>query len=369
MLQAIVAGVLQLFAWGSNNLLKGMLTGIEEDMLEGRGTYLLENRLKPPKDLPEMVDLRLWGLQTPVRDQGRCGACWAFAMVGVFETLMLLDMDLYAGSIFDMNFIDLHISEQFELNRSSSNKFCQSGSIARLIHDHLVEVIPTVELESHYPYTSYNLIQGFVNITCPVPRLLPKEYVTPFHIESIAGGKAALIQLANGMKPYNKTTEMIIKGYLASGIPVLAQINTYAQGKKGHKTLRKYRTGLIEQACTNTTKDHQITIVGYGTFQGQPAWLIRNSWGESWGDHGFGFVSRGRNTLCIETAAHTLLPRSFQEYTPYHIPNKSLEITINQTSRQRYHAHFDTDPNDPDIPSNFQRFTFTHHVLNRRAWS
>ncbi|TNJ30293.1 Cathepsin L-like protease [Giardia muris] len=368
MLRAIVAGVLQLVTWGYDNLAKGMLLDNEKDMAESQGIYLLENRMEPPKDLPEMVDLRLWGLQTPVRDQGKCGACWAFAMVSVFETLMLLDTDLYSGSIFDMCFLDLHISEQFELNRSSSNKFCQAGSIVRLIHDHILAIVPTIETETHYPYTSYDLTQGFVNITCPLPKLSPDEYVTPFYIEAMAGGKAALIQLANRLEPYNETTETIIKAYLASGIPVLAQINTYAQGKKGHKKLRgyRYRTGLITQACSNATKDHQIVIVGYGTYQGQPAWLIRNSWGDSWGDHGFGFVSRGKNTLCIETAAHVLLPRSFQEYTPYQVPNKSLEALLNQTYHHRYRTYFDSESN---AFSSFHRFTFTHHVPSRRAWS
>jgi hypothetical protein len=32
---------------------------------------------------------------------------------------------------------------------------------------------------------------------------------------------------------------------------------------------------------------HAILIVGHGVHQGKPYWLVRNSWGESWGDNGF----------------------------------------------------------------------------------
>ena len=43
-----------------------------------------------------------------------------------------------------------------------------------------------------------------------------------------------------------------------------------------------------------------MTIVGYGKKNGSDVWVVKNSWGEEWGDHGFFFVPIGRNSYCIE---------------------------------------------------------------------
>jgi len=47
--------------------------------------------------------------------------------------------------------------------------------------------------------------------------------------------------------------------------------------------------------------EHAITIVGWGEdHRGEPYWVVMNSWGHSWGNHGFFYVRRGNNDLGIE---------------------------------------------------------------------
>ena len=53
--------------------------------------------------------------------------------------------------------------------------------------------------------------------------------------------------------------------------------------------------------------NHAIVVVGYGTLAGNDYWLIKNSWGTTWGMQGFAMVARNRNNLC-DIATYTFYP-------------------------------------------------------------
>jgi len=48
-----------------------------------------------------------------------------------------------------------------------------------------------------------------------------------------------------------------------------------------------YTSGVLNSTSCGTSLDHAITAVGYGTEGGQDYYLVRNSWGASWGDQGY----------------------------------------------------------------------------------
>lgn len=56
-----------------------------------------------------------------------------------------------------------------------------------------------------------------------------------------------------------------------------------------------YKSGVLTEGCGQNL-DHGVLAVGYGTENGQDYFLVKNSWGESWGDKGF--IKLGTNNVC-----------------------------------------------------------------------
>jgi hypothetical protein len=59
-----------------------------------------------------------------------------------------------------------------------------------------------------------------------------------------------------------------------------------------------YRGGVITKNC-GTTLDHAVQLVGYGTVNDLPVWIVRNSWGTNWGVSGYIYLKRGGNVCGV----------------------------------------------------------------------
>jgi C1A family cysteine protease len=53
-----------------------------------------------------------------------------------------------------------------------------------------------------------------------------------------------------------------------------------------------YKSGVFTGSC-GTTLDHGVLVIGYGTEKGEDYYLVKNSWGTSWGEKGYIKLGRG----------------------------------------------------------------------------
>ena len=96
--------------------------------------------------------------------------------------------------------------------------------------------------------------------------------------------------------------EIYARGPISCGIDASA-ILEYQSGIAVHK-------GLLE------TVDHVISVVGWGKENDQQYWIVRNSWGEYWGEMGYIRVAKGNNALHLEDQCAWAVPDVFTAGNP-----------------------------------------------------
>jgi C1A family cysteine protease len=201
-------------------------------------------------NLAASVDWRSKNAVTPVKNQAQCGSCWAFSTTGAVE-----GADAIAtGSL-------KSFSEQQLVSCSKQNSGCNGG-----LMDYAFQYIKTapLELESNYPYTSGS---GRV-ASCNYSKSRGVGTVSAFtDVQHTAGQMRAA--LGNG--------------------PVSVAIEA------DQMAFQSYTSGVITSGC-GTNLDHGVLAVGYGTLDGEDFFLVKNSWGPSWGDQGY--VRIGAKNQC-----------------------------------------------------------------------
>jgi len=87
--------------------------------------------------------------------------------------------------------------------------------------------------------------------------------------------------------------ETLLASWVVQYGPIAATIDASQQ------SFQFYSSGVYDEPnCSQTNLDHAITIVGYGNENGNDYWLLKNSWGMTWGDKGYIKMSRNKNNQC-----------------------------------------------------------------------
>jgi cathepsin F len=98
---------------------------------------------------------------------------------------------------------------------------------------------------------------------------------------------------------YLPTDEDQLTAAVAEVGPVAVAINA--------ELLQFYGSGIIKSvgSCDPDALDHGVLIVGFGTSNGTPYWLVKNSWSTGWGERGYFRIIRGKNACGIASVPST----------------------------------------------------------------
>ncbi|CAO2177850.1 unnamed protein product [Urochloa humidicola] len=213
-------------------------------------------------DVPESVDWRTKGAVTPVKDQGDCGDCWAFAAVAAIEGLNKIK----TGKL-------VSLSEQELVDCSSKpGSNCNTGGDAM----EAMEWVATnggLTTESDYPYEED---EG----SCKLDKM--RNHVVKIRgAESVEQNNEAALEVA------------VVRQPVAVGIYVKPEF-------------QNYKSGVINWPCNLEKVNHDVTVVGYGAEHcGRKYWIVKNSYGEDWGEKGYFRLERRvedeQGTSCIAT--------------------------------------------------------------------
>ncbi|WOL02088.1 low-temperature-induced cysteine proteinase-like [Canna indica] len=199
-------------------------------------------------EAPRSLDWRKKGVVTAVKDQGDCGSCWAFSSTGAMEGINAIT----TGDL-------ISLSEQELVDCDKTNEGCEGGYM-----DYAFEWVISnggIDTELNYPYTGKD---GKCNIY--------KEET-----------KVVTIDDYQDVKPNDDAVLCaVVKQPVSVGIDASSL------------DFQLYTGGIYDGACSSNPDDidHAVLIVGYGSQGDIDYWIVKNSWGTSWGMQGYIYIRR-----------------------------------------------------------------------------
>ncbi|XP_056639424.1 uncharacterized protein LOC130446921 isoform X3 [Diorhabda sublineata] len=211
----------------------------------------------PDIDLPTGFDWREKNAVTEVKDQGFCGSCWAFSTTGNVE-------GQYAIKYKNLT----SLSEQELVDCDKLDEGCNGGLMDNAYRT--IEKLGGLESEKEYPYDG-------------------RDEKCHFNTSQVVARITSAVNIS-----HNETD---MAKWLTKNGPIAIAINANA--------MQFYMGGVshpFKIFCNPKSLDHGVLIVGYGVHTSTirkkilPYWIVKNSWGTSWGEQGYYRVYRGDGT-------------------------------------------------------------------------
>ena len=194
---------------------------------------------------PSSLDWREKGAVVPIKDQGQCGSCWAFSTIAGSEGANFLS----SGKL-------LSLSESNLVDCVDTCYGCNGGFMKGALTYIVEEQSGKVMLEDDYPYVPFRQLCMY----------LPEKGV---------GSITGYIEIVSG-------DEDDLAAKCAQYGPVCVAIDA------GGYTFQLYTGGIYDDpGCSPEYLNHGVACVGYGSESGTNYWIVKNSWGNGWGEDGY----------------------------------------------------------------------------------
>ena len=198
--------------------------------------------------LPDSVDWRDYNAVTPVKDQGQCGSCWSFSATGAMEG---------AWAIHTGDLVSLSEQQLMDCSKRYGDLGCNGGL-----------------MDSAFKYAiDYGMCS---------------EEEDPYEAKSESCPFCDTVATFNDCVDVTSNNQLHLKEAVSRGpVSVAIEADTTA--------FQFYSSGVITGSSCGDTLDHGVLVVGYGEEDGVMYWLVKNSWGTSWGDNGYVKIERSES--------------------------------------------------------------------------
>jgi len=200
---------------------------------------------------PDAWDWRDHNVVTPVKDQGQCGSCWSFSATGAMEGAWAITKGKLV-SLSEQQLVDCSAGMQY------GNHGCNGGLMDGAFQYAIDSGMCT---EDDYSYKAAN---GQCRSCTTV--------VTISDCQDVPANNQVDLQKAASLGP----------------VSVAIEADT--------RTFQLYTGGVITSDACGTNLDHGVLVVGYGEESKIPYWIVKNSWGTSWGENGYVKIERSSST-------------------------------------------------------------------------